>query len=100
MGPTHTPPSRSVGPRSAVTRTLAAIWSSDGGGQGGRPLDKALTDLGESYIENDRVVWEPPADLSPAYADYLSQSVAELNRLIEAGVVQIDGDGNIRPARV
>jgi hypothetical protein len=97
VGPAPTPPSGSAGPTSAVTRMLNAIWSSDGGGQGGRPLDEALTNLGDSYIENDRVVWDPPAELSPDYADYLSQSVAELNRLIETGVVEIDDDGNIRP---
>lgn len=89
--------SLSARPLNDVTRALNAIWSSDGGGQGGRPLDDALTRLGESFIEGGRIVWEPPADLDPVYTDYLSESVAQLNRLIERGVVVIDEEGNIRP---
>ncbi len=83
---------------SAETRLLKTLWYSDGGGQGGRPLDEALTNLGESYIQGGRVVWELPTDLDSVYADYLSESVAQLNRLIEQGVMEIDSDGNIRPS--
>jgi hypothetical protein len=93
-------PASDVGSSTALTRRIEGIWSSDGGGEGGRPLDQALTNLGQSYIENNRVIWEPPTDLSPTYTDYLSESVAQLNRLIERGLVEIDTDGNIRPTGV
>lgn len=83
---------------SAVTRLLDTLWYSNGGGQGGRLLDEALTNLGEPYVgENGQVVWELPVDLDPDYADYLSESVAQLNRLIELRVVEIDAEGILRP---
>jgi hypothetical protein len=91
-------PARAVSPAtSSLTRVLDEVWTSEGGGRGGRPLDEALTNLGDPYIENERVVWDPPADLDPAYSDYLSESVAELNRLMDRGVVEIDAEGNIKP---
>jgi hypothetical protein len=49
-----------------VTSMLAQVWSSDGGRQGGRLLDEALTSLGEAYVKGDRVVWELPEDLDPS----------------------------------
>ena len=82
----------------SVTSMLAQVWSSDGGGQGGRLLDEALTSLGEAYVEGDRVVWEVPENLDPLYRDYLLVSVDQLNRLIEAGVMQIDEDGTLHAA--
>jgi hypothetical protein len=96
-GFTPTAPSALAARRDDVTGTLDAVWLSDGGGQGGRPLDDALTNLGESYIEGGRVGWDPPAELATSHTDYLSQSLAELNRLIEKGVMEIDADGNIKP---
>jgi hypothetical protein len=84
---------------SAATRLLDTLWYSNGGGQGGRPLDEALTSLGESYVENGQVVWEfsEDEDLDPTYKDYLSESVAQLNRLIKQGVMVIDDQGQLKP---
>jgi hypothetical protein len=92
------PPTAEAGGPAGMTRVLDTIWSSDGGGQGGRPLDEALSTLGEIYVEGSQVVWEPPTDLDPTYQDYLAESVAQLNRLIEAGVMAIDAEGTLRPA--
>jgi hypothetical protein len=97
LGPSASASSSLPVSASAVTRRLEEVWSSAGGGQGGRPLDDSLTTLGESYIQNDRVVWEAPGDLDPEYVDYLGQSVEQLNSLIDRGLVEIDADGNIRP---
>jgi hypothetical protein len=38
---------------SAVTRLLDTPWCSDSGGQGGHPIDEALTNLGESYVDEN-----------------------------------------------
>jgi hypothetical protein len=91
------PPPPEAGGPAGMTRVLDTIWSSDGGGQGGRPLDEALSNLGQVYVEGSQVVWQPPADLDPIYQDYLAESLAQLNRLIEAGVMVIEGDGTLRP---
>jgi len=80
-----------------VTRLLDQVWSGDGGGQGGRPLDESLTGLGTAYVDGSGVVVELPDELDATYADYLKESVAQLNRLIEQGVMQIDSEGNLRP---
>jgi len=85
------------GVRESTTMKLQRAWSTTGQGDGGAILDKALTDLGESYAEGDRVVWLPPADLDTEYADYLTASVGQLNQLITNGVVEIADDGTIRP---
>jgi hypothetical protein len=86
----------SGGPTS-VTRLVETIWSGDGGGQGGRPLDETLSSLGTAYVEGNRVVVELPEELDPTYADYLQASLAQLNRLIEEGVMQVDSEGNLQP---
>jgi hypothetical protein len=78
-----------------VATDLDRAWSSNGGGQGGGHLDDLLTNLGSAYIELGRVNWEPPDGLDPVFVDYLSQSVAELNRLLGYGAVRLDDDGNI-----
>lgn len=80
-----------------TSRTLEAAWNGDGGGRGGEHLDDLLTDLGEAYIEDGRVKWDPPPRLDPTYVDYLSQSVEDLNSRLRSGNLTIDEDGNIRP---
>lgn len=77
-----------------LSMRLEAIWSSPGRGQ---DLDDLLSDLGNAYVEEDRVMWDPPPDLDPAFANYLSRSVEELNSHFQAGILTIDEDGNIRP---
>jgi hypothetical protein len=81
----------------AVTKALDEVWSKVRSAKDGQALDDALAELGQASIERDRVVWQPPRGLSANYADHLSKSVAELNRLIETGVMEIDADGNIKP---
>ena len=77
-----------------LSMRLEAIWSSPGRGQ---DLDDLLSDLGNAYVEDGRVMWHPPPGLDPAFADYLSRSVEELNSHLQAGILTIDEDGNIRP---
>lgn len=79
-----------------ASRTLEAAWNGDGGGRGGEHLDDLLTDLGEAYIEDGRVKWDPPPRLDPTYVDYLSQSVEDLNSRLRSGNLTIDGP---RPPR-
>jgi hypothetical protein len=43
------------------------------------------------------VKWIAPSNLDASFREYLSQSVDELNKRLEAGELIVDEDGNIRP---
>jgi hypothetical protein len=77
---------------SPVTTDIDNLWNSD---QGNQLLD-TLDNLGEAYSQNGRVFWNPPADLDPNYVDFLSNSIDDLNRRIDAGELEIDANGSIR----
>lgn len=90
-----TPETREI-PNSSK-RLQALLWNEDGE-QGGDDLDELLSILGDAYIEEGRVKWDPPADLDPILLSYFSRSIQELNKLIEHGAIRIDDNGDIRPA--
>jgi len=77
---------------------LAAMFASDGGGDGGRRLDDVLSGIGEAWLEGGAVNWEAPSDLDPAYRDFLSRSVEALNSRLAEGALVIDERGTITPS--
>jgi hypothetical protein len=83
---------------SETTRKLEDLWSSGGQGRGGEDLDEFLSGLGDPYIEEGRVKWDPPPDHDPIFVDYLSRSVEALNDRLQTGAIRIDAGGEIRPA--
>jgi len=83
---------------SETSRRFVALWSSEGGNRGGDELDDFLSDLGNAYVEDGRLRWDPPSDLDPVVANYFSRSIDELNKQIDLDVMRIDDEGNIRPA--
>ena len=86
----------SAGP-SELSKTLEATWSEPGRGEGGDALDDLLSSLGQAYVDEGRVKWIAPSNLDASFREYLSQSVDELNKRLEAGELIVDEDGNIRP---
>ena len=81
-----------------VSRMLEAAWFGPGNEQGGDALDDLLNGLGQAIVEAGRVKWTAPSRLDVSLREYLSQSVDELNRRLDSGELQLDEDGNIRPA--
>jgi hypothetical protein len=82
---------------SELSRTLEATWSEPSRGEGGDALDDLLSGLGQAYVDEGRVKWIAPSNLDASFREYLSQSVDELNKRLEAGELIVDEDGNIRP---
>lgn len=89
---------RSCETSSDISIKLETLWSSGGGGRGGQDLDDLLNDLGDAYVEDGYVKWDPPPSLDPVFGDYLSRSVEELNSHLRAGTLMVNEDGGIRPA--
>ncbi|MGS0688628.1 hypothetical protein ACVBEQ_26345 [Nakamurella sp. GG22] len=76
------------------TMQLEAAWSTDSDPDA---LDRLLSGLGEAYVVDGRVRWDAPNGLAPVFTDYLQSSVRELNGRLDAGILAIDGAGNIVP---
>jgi hypothetical protein len=83
------------GRRDSTSARVRRLWSTAGDGRGGDALDNELSALGT--FQHADLAWQPPADLDPQLADYLTASLAQLKRLVEDGVVQIAPDGSITP---
>jgi hypothetical protein len=92
-------PQEALQQMSEPTRKLDAFWSGRGGLTGGDELDDYMDNLGEVYIEDGHVKWNPPAELNSAIAEYFNISIQEINKKLDSELFQVDNDGNIKPVR-
>ncbi|MEJ2870952.1 hypothetical protein WCD74_24530 [Actinomycetospora sp. OC33-EN08] len=75
-------------------------WPAAEDASGERGFLIAESELGEARVEGGGLVWEPPATLDAATRDYVTASVAELNRKLADGRLEVDDQGVIRTPRM
>jgi hypothetical protein len=78
-----------------IPAIAGAIETLASGSRSSGSIAELVGSLGEAYVENGRVQWEPPDSLDPTIREYFEASVQELNNYLDLGTAEVDESGAV-----